>query len=99
MTTYETVTEALQELYKRGFELNLNIAFDKDISQEKHLNPEDFEIIETYRFEGDTNPSDEDVVYALISKDGYLKGVFSGAFGTYNNADENEILHLLSNHK
>ena len=44
---------------------------------------EKFKIDETYRFEGDSNPSDEDIVYAISSLDGKIKGIFTGAFGIY----------------
>ncbi|HNF42947.1 MAG TPA: phosphoribosylpyrophosphate synthetase, partial [Ferruginibacter sp.] len=85
MEAYDTVVEALNGLKERGYTTNFNIAFDKLIcSEKKHvLNPDEFEITEVYRFEGDTNPGDEDVVYAVESKNGDIKGVFSGAFGLY----------------
>ena len=62
MEAYDTVVEALNGLKERGYTTNFNIAFDKLIcSEKKHvLNPDEFEITEVYRFEGDTNPGDED---------------------------------------
>jgi hypothetical protein len=42
-----------------------------------------FHIRETYRFEGASNPSDEEVVYAIESKDGQ-KGVLVDAYGMYS---------------
>jgi hypothetical protein len=88
MYSYDTVTEAIAELKKRGYNIDFNISFDKLICIDKKysLNPSDFEITEIYRFEGDSNPSDEDVVYAVESKDGNIKGIVSSAFGLY--ADE-----------
>ena len=41
------------------------------------------------------NPSDEDIIYAVSSKDGKIKGIFIEAFGVYSNG-ENPVL-LLSN--
>jgi hypothetical protein len=98
MNTFETVFEALEGLKKMGFTLDLNINFDKNLSKEEWLNPTEFEIIETYRFEGESNPSDEDVVYALSSKDGKYKGVFTGAFGSYANIESFENIHYLAFH-
>ncbi|HMX37478.1 MAG TPA: phosphoribosylpyrophosphate synthetase [Ferruginibacter sp.] len=101
MEAYDTVVEALNGLKERGYTTNFNIAFDKLIcSEKKHvLNPDEFEITEVYRFEGDTNPGDEDVVYAVESKKGDIKGVFSGAFGLYADSVSTDMLRKLAMHK
>ena len=101
MAAYDTVVEALNGLKTEGYTTNFNTAFDKLIcSEKKHvLNPDQFEITQVFRFEGDTNPSDEDVVYAIESKDGKLKGVLTGAFGTYADGLSAELLQKLSMHK
>ncbi len=101
MEAYDTVVEALNGLKERGYTTNFNIAFDRLIcSEKKHvLNPDEFEITEVYRFEGDTNPGDEDVVYAVESKNGDIKGVFSGAFGLYADSVSTDMLRKLAMHK
>jgi hypothetical protein len=72
MYSYETVTEALNDLKKRGFAADFNIQSNaiecRDLNIQLH--PADFEIVEFYRFEGDSNPGDEEVVYAIESKEG-----------------------------
>jgi hypothetical protein len=101
MKTYETVTEALKDLKLRGFITDFNIAFDKLICSENKicLNPGEFVITEVYRFEGATDPGDENVVYAIEAKDGAIKGVMSSAFGTYAESISNEMIRKLSMHK
>ncbi len=100
MISYETVTEALNGLKARGYVLDFNIAFDKllctqhDIS----LNPDAFEITEVYRFEGESDPSDEDVVYAILSKDGNIRGVLTSAYGMYADTASAAILNKLTMH-
>ena len=76
MVSYDTVVDALNGLKARGYTTNFNIAFDKLICSENktYLNPHEFEIVETYRFEGNSNPEDEDVVYAVESINGKIKG-------------------------
>ncbi|MEO8769112.1 MAG: phosphoribosylpyrophosphate synthetase [Ferruginibacter sp.] len=100
MYTYDTVVEAIDGLKARGYEIDLNLAFDKLICNKKgvSLNPSEFEITEVYRFEGDTNPSDEDVVYAVESKDGKTKGVLTEAFGMYADVASDEMLKKLTMH-
>jgi hypothetical protein len=101
MQSYDTVVEALNGLKAKGYTTDFNIAFDKLIcTDKKHiLKPDEFEIVETYRFEGETNPSDEDVVYAIESKDGNIKGVITSAFGLYADSVSNEMIQKLSKHK
>jgi len=100
MESYDTVTEALKGLKAKGFNTDFNIAFDKLICSKNQvtLNPNDFEIVEFYRFEGETNPSDEEVVYAIESKKGNVKGVLVSAFGLYADAVSDELLKKLSMH-
>jgi hypothetical protein len=101
MNSPDTVTGALQELKSRGYTVDFNIAFDKIICSDNNicLNPNEFEIVEIFRFEGDTNPSDEDVVYAIESKDGKVKGIMTSAYGMYAETISNEMIQKLSMHK
>ena len=101
MNTYDTVTEALKDLKLRGFTIDFNIAFDKIICSNNKvcLNPNEFEIVEVYRFEGETDPGDENVVYAIESKDGTIKGSVSSAYGMYAESISTEMIQKLSMHK
>ena len=85
MENYDTVTDALNGLKAKGYINDFNIAYDKIICRQSdfYLHPDEFEITEVYRFEGATSPDDEDVVYAVASKDGKQKGVITSAYGMY----------------
>jgi len=100
MDNYDTVSGALNGLKAKGYTLDFNIRFDKIICKENNycLNPHEFEIIEVHRFEGDTNPSDEDIVYAVQSKNGKIKGVITSAYGMYADSISNEMIQKLSIH-
>lgn len=100
MESYDTVTAALAALKAKGYNLDFNISFD-NIKCDEHnicLNPNEFEIVEVYRFEGETNPSDEEVVYAVESKDGKLRGTFVSAFGVYADSISDDMIRKLSIH-
>ncbi|MDB5198547.1 MAG: hypothetical protein JWO92_510 [Chitinophagaceae bacterium] len=101
MTSYDTVTEAIKGLKERGYTIDFNIAFDKLVCSDNNicLHPDEFEIVEVHRFEGDSNPDDEDVVYAVESKDGKLKGILTSAFGLYADAVSDKIIRKLAMHK
>lgn len=100
MYTYDTVVGAVEGLRSRGYSIDFNIAFDKIVCNDnKHcLEPEDFDITEVHRFEGNTDPGDEDVVYAVESKAGDLKGIITSAFGMYAESASTEMLRKLSMH-
>ena len=101
MKSYDTVTEAVKGLKERGYTIDFNIAFDKLVCSDNKicLHPDEFEIVESHRFEGDSNPDDEDIVYAVESKDGKLKGIITSAFGLYADPASNKIIQKLSMHK
>ncbi|MGB4845024.1 MAG: phosphoribosylpyrophosphate synthetase [Ferruginibacter sp.] len=98
MESYDTVVGALNGLRARGYTINFNIAFDKLMCSDNKvcLNPDEFEIVEFHRFEGNSNPADEDVVYAIESKDGTSKGVLTSAFGLYADAASAAMLRKLT---
>lgn len=100
MDNYDTVTGALTGLRAKGYTMDFNIAFDKLICRENNfcLNPHEFEITEVHRFEGATDPGDEDVVYAVESKDGKIKGVLTSAYGMYADTINTDMLKKLSMH-
>jgi hypothetical protein len=84
MTTFDTLTEALTNLRARGFTHNFNLESDALHCPELNLrlHPEHFTIEEQYRFEGMSDPDDNDIVYAISSDTG-AKGVLVNAYGPY----------------
>ena len=98
MINYETVVEALAALKAKGYTMDFTIDFDKITCRENNLilKPDDFEIQEFYRFEGDTNPSDEDIVFAIESKDGKVKGCLTSAYGTYADGISADLIKKLA---
>ena len=100
MPDYDTVSVAINSLKERGYTTDFNLAFDKLICRETKvcLNPAEFEITEVYRFEGESNPSDEAVVYAVESKDGKIKGTITSAFGMYADSVNDAMLKKLTIH-
>jgi hypothetical protein len=80
MFNYDTVTEAVNGLKNRGYTLDYNLAENCLICHGDRYNIDDFEIVEVYRFEGNTDPSDEAVVYGIESNKG-KKGVLVTGYG------------------
>ena|SRR5437868_2045177 len=85
MYSYDTVTEAVTGLRQRGYSKDFNLEENCIVCHEEKFHPEDFEIVEVYRFEGDSDPADEAVVYAIESKKAD-KGILVSGYGI--SADE-----------
>jgi hypothetical protein len=88
-----TVTKILKTLADRGYTANLGVIEGalRVLDTGKVLRPEDLVIREVHRFEGESNPDDMSVVYAIESKDG-TRGVIVDAFGTYADPQVREAL-------
>jgi hypothetical protein len=97
MIAYETVSEAVNGLKSRGYTIDFNLSYDSIVCHETPINlmPSEFEIIEVHRFEGETNPSDQEVVYAIESKHGE-KGVLVNAYGVYSDPVSDEMIKKLT---
>jgi hypothetical protein len=58
---------------------------------EKSYAPDEVTIVDFYRFEGESNPDDMSILYALEARDG-VRGTISSAYGTYGDSDALEFL-------
>jgi hypothetical protein len=56
----------------------------------KFYQPEDLTIIKTYRFEGDSDPSDSSIIYIIQANDGLI-GYSIDAYGVYSTNDDNDF--------
>lgn len=84
MENYETLSEAINHLKASGYTLDLNLKshFLECASHKVKLNPEDFQIDKSFRFEGMSNPDDNSILYAISSTKG-IKGLLVDAYGVY----------------
>jgi hypothetical protein len=97
MYTYDTVAEAVKGLKLRGYTIDFNLEADRISCQHTPLSltPADFEITEFYRFEGESDPADEAIVYAIESKEGQ-KGVLVNGFGISSEEVGAEMIEKLA---
>lgn len=81
--TYDTLSQAVNDLQARGYTDDLTLHNECVICNGSNtaLHPDDFSIDEFHRFEGESNPSDESIVYAISSAKHDVKGVLVNAFG------------------
>ncbi|PKR81102.1 phosphoribosylpyrophosphate synthetase [Brumimicrobium salinarum] len=97
--TYETVSGAINDLIKRGYTTDFYIEATKDCivcrKSELALSADEFKIDEVHRFEGETDPGDSMIVYAISSNTHDVKGVLMNAYGVYADGTTSAIVaHL-----
>ena len=80
MYVYETLSGAINGLKERGFSVDFNLLENCLVCDNEKFNVNDFDIVEFYRFEGDSNPSDESIVYGIESVKG-VKGILVSGYG------------------
>jgi hypothetical protein len=99
MKNYDSLVDALDDLRKRGYEADFATdtvclyCGELDI----RLNPEEFHVDEVYRFEGDSNPDDSSVLYAISSSTG-VKGTLVDGYGIYASTMSFELSKHLNDH-
>lgn len=99
---YDTVTEAMADLKKLGYTIDFSILPDKEFLSSQLpaavLSPDEFEIDDFFRFEGETDPGDQMIVYAISSKKDNLKGIVVNAYGLYADNASSAIVKKLNAH-
>lgn len=94
----ETLVEAARRLRSDGYIADFLATADGSLlcrSCETSQAPEDMEIQETVRFEGDSNPDDEAILFALRCSDGCL-GQYSSAFGSATSPSDEKAMERLT---
>ncbi|MEJ7736935.1 MAG: phosphoribosylpyrophosphate synthetase [Chitinophagaceae bacterium] len=68
-TSYGTLSQTINGLKEEGYDLDFNIQQECIVCHQTHtvLSPDDFEIDRAYSFEGESDPDDEAVLYAISS--------------------------------
>lgn len=81
----DTLSETINSLQRKGYSNNFKIENGKFICEEtkKVYSPSELKIINTFRFEGKSNPDDMSVLFVLETSDN-TKGIFIEAYGAYS---------------
>lgn len=100
MMNYANLTDAISDLTNRGFSLDFNIAFDhlKCLDNGVCLYPKQFEITEVYQFNAHNNQLHSNILYTIVSKDGFYKGVMVEPFGNFVEYMDAELMKKLHIH-
>ena len=83
------------ELTKDGFTQDFNVVDGRLLTigndSNKSYAPDEVTIVDFYRFEGESNPDDMSILYAIEANDG-VRGTISSAYGVYADTDTDDFL-------
>jgi EAL domain-containing protein (putative c-di-GMP-specific phosphodiesterase class I) len=97
MENYETLSQAITALKQQGYNEDLNLKENclECIAGKKDLQPHEFEIDKSFRFDVNEDPSDQAVLYAISSSIHNMKGLLVNGYGIYSEATSNDMLEKL----
>jgi hypothetical protein len=80
----KTLSECMNSLSRDGFTENFMVKKDglHALDAKRIYKPDTVKIVSFYRFEGESDPNDNSILYAVETNDG-LKGLLSDAYGSY----------------
>lgn len=77
---YDSAAIAINELKRQGYIIDFNLEANSLIGRNALYNIDNFQIRDIYRYEGESDPADEVIIYAIESINGE-KGIFVTAYG------------------
>ena len=84
-TEMKTLVYCLNTLVKQGFTADFKVSSRglTVLGRDKVFLPDEVRILNFYRFEGDSDPADNSILYAIETGDG-TRGTLVDAFGAYS---------------
>jgi hypothetical protein len=97
MRSYETLTNTMNELRQQGYVEDFNLQQNclECRNGQFQVFADEFKVDRYYRFEGESNPSDSAILYAISSDRHGLKGILVNAYGIYSEPLTDEMLEKL----
>lgn len=97
MRTMTSLTDILEKLRSEGYTKDFNVVEECIVCsvEQRKLDPELFKIDRYFRFEGQSDPDDQAIAYAISAKDGSQKGVLVNSYGIYSDPAVDKIISLL----
>ena len=90
----DTLSSCINALTLKGFTTQFAMEENglKSLSSEIIYRPEDIKIVSFYRFEGESDPADNSILYA-IETDRNEKGTLTDAYGIYNDTRISDFIN------
>lgn len=95
-----TLSGIMARLKKEGYTEDFNLGFDCIHCKRKRIKvlPSEFHIDQFFRFEGESDPADGSILYAISSEKHHLKGILVNGYGIYSEQMADEMIKKLKTH-
>jgi hypothetical protein len=89
-----TLTSVVNKVVKSGYTDSFKVTKQglHSAANATYYTPLEVNIINFYRFEGESDPADNTIMYVIETKDG-LKGTLIDAYGPYSDANTNKFMN------
>ena len=95
MYRYDSPALAIEDLRQRGYTKDFNLKDNCLVCNDEPFDANEFEIKEVVRFEGNSDPADEAIVYGIESASG-IKGVLVNSYGYQSDTMSDDIAKKLT---
>ncbi len=94
MAENETLIDVLNNLKKVGYDEDFNLKQNciECRNGEYRIFHNEFEVDEYFRFDNDSDPADQSILYAISSEKYNLKGVLINSYGIYSEEITDEMV-------
>jgi len=95
-TKMETLSERMNELKNKGYKEEFKISgnFLQTGDGAHSFSPTQIKVNEHFRFEGESDPADMAVLYAIETDSG-IRGLIIDAFGVYSDPEESAFMQKI----
>ncbi|MFL1897151.1 phosphoribosylpyrophosphate synthetase [Aquimarina sp. 2-A2] len=92
----DTLSQQMNSLKEEGYTIEFDLKNNKilDHKSDKSYTIDEFDVVQTFRFEGASNPADNSILYAIKTTTGD-KGVLLGAYGADGEEVSKEMIDKL----
>ncbi|MES2590588.1 MAG: hypothetical protein V4608_01800 [Bacteroidota bacterium] len=93
-----TLTSCLNNLAKEGFATQFKALKNglKSLTTDRLYQKDDIKIVSFYRFEGESDPSDNSILYAIETSSGE-RGTLTDAYGAYSDPNVSNFIKEVEN--
>ncbi len=95
--SFGTLSETINGLINVGYIHDFNIEEECLVCHETKmtLSPDEFQIDKVYRFEGESNPDDQSILYAISAPKFALKGTLVNGYGISSDEKTSKLIERL----